>query len=136
MTAAMHTRDAQRVHATGNCYSLTCSCGPDDRPQSVELRRAYAYVRAHLLVCMSEVNRTRERLSAFAATSGLDLAAIFVEDGTRSAAAFGRLLDAVVRDQVEVVLLPSMLHLMTLGSPRCIRTYFEVATGAQVLALP
>jgi hypothetical protein len=136
MTAAMRTRDAQREHATGNCYSLTCSCGPDDHRQSVELPRTYAYVRPHLLVCRSEINRTRERLSAFATTSGLDLAPIFVEDGTRSPAAFARLLDAVIQDRVEVVLLPSMLHLMTLGSPRCIRNYFEVATGAQVLALP
>lgn len=136
MTAAMRTRDAQRVQVTGNCDSLTSRCGPDDRHQSVELPRAYAYVRPHLLVCKSEVNRTKERLSAFATTSGLDLAAIFVEDGTRSPAAFGRLVDAVIRDQVEVVLLPSMLHLMTLGSPRCIRNYFEAATGARVLALP
>ena len=136
MTAVMRTRDAPPVHATGTCYSLSCNCGPDADRQSVELPRAYAYVRAHLLVCKSEVNRTKERLSAFATTSALDLAAIFVEEGTRSPAAFGRLLDAVIRDQVEVVLLPSMLHLTTLGSPRCIRTYFEVATGARVLALP
>ncbi|TDO29490.1 hypothetical protein EV643_14811 [Kribbella sp. VKM Ac-2527] len=87
-------------------------------------------------MCTSEVNRTKERLTRFAAASNLELAAIFVEEDTRSPAAFGRLLDAVIRDQVEVVLLPSMLHLIVLGDPGHIKDYFEAATGARVVTMP
>ncbi|TDX03331.1 hypothetical protein [Kribbella sp. VKM Ac-2566] len=136
MTTAVRTRDLQRVHPAGTCYSLSCNCDPEDRGQQSEHPRACAYLREHLLMCTSEVNRTKERLTQFAATSDLELAAIFVEEGTRSPAAFGRLLDTVVRDQIERVLLPSMLHFAVLGSPGRIRDYFEAATGAQVLTMP
>jgi hypothetical protein len=136
MTATVvRTPDGQRVHASGTCYSLCCACGPDDRRQSVVRPRAYAYLREHLLVCASEVNRTKERLANFATGSDLDLAAVFVEEDARRPAAFGRLLDAVIRDEVGVVLLPSMLHLMVLGSPGHIKDYFEAATGARVITM-
>jgi hypothetical protein len=136
MTATLvRIPDGQRLHASGACYSLHCGCRPDDRRQQVERPRAYAYLREHLLVCTSEVNRTKERLTHFAATSNLELAATFVEEDQRQPAAFGRLLDAVIRDEVEVVLLPSILHLMALGSPRHIKDYFEAATGARVITM-
>src|SRR5690349_3815027 len=114
------------AHRDGTCYQLNCACRRDQRsPQPQAQRvRAYAYLRAHLLVCTSEVNRTKERLTQFAASSDFELAATFVEQDVRSPATFGRMLDAAIRDEVEVVLLPSMLHLMALGSPRNIRAYF------------
>jgi hypothetical protein len=117
------------------CYSLSCNCSPENRGQQSERPRAYAYLCAHLLVCTSQVNRTKERLTQFAMTSDLELAAIFVEEDTRSPAAFGRLLDAVMRDQVEMVLLPSMLHFAVLASSNHIKDYFEAATGARVVSV-
>lgn len=117
------------------CCSLSCSCGPDQRRKAVDVPRAYAYLCEELLVCRSEVNRTKERLAQFAASSNVELAAVFVGQDIRSSAAFGRLFEAVVRDQVRVVLVPSTLHLMVLGSPRHIKEYFEAATGAKVIAV-
>ncbi|MGW6200757.1 hypothetical protein ACWF0M_31740 [Kribbella sp. NPDC055110] len=90
---------------------------------------------ANLLICTSEVNRAKERLNAFAKASGFELAGIFVEEDPRRPDAFGRLLDAVMRDQVKVVLLPSLLHLMVLGSPGRIQEYFEAATEARIITL-
>ena len=132
---------SQRREAGGQstyhlCYSLTCNCGPEQRRKDVELPRAYAYLCEELLVCRSEVNRTKERLARLAASSNLELAAVFVGEDIRSSAAFGRLFEAVVRDHVRVVLVPSALHLMVLGSPRRIKEYFEAATGASVIAMP
>jgi hypothetical protein len=86
-------------------------------------------------VCTSEVNRTKEHLTAFAKTSGLELAATFVEDDPRRPLlAFERFFHAVMRDQVKVVLVPSLLHLVALGSPR-MKEYFEATTQAQVQVL-
>jgi hypothetical protein len=115
--------------------SLLRSSGPEQRRKQVALPRAYAYLCEELLVCRSEVNRTKERLARFAASSNLELAAVFVGQDTRSTAAFGRLLEAVLRDQVKVVLVPSVLHLMVLGSPRRIKKYFEAATEARVITM-
>ncbi|WP_410790551.1 hypothetical protein [Kribbella sp. C-35] len=117
-------------------HSYLCSCGPEQRRKPVELPRAYAYLCEELLVCRSEVNRAKERLARFATSSDLELAAVFVGQDTRSTAGFGRLLEAVIRDQVKVVLVPSVLHLMVLGSPRRIKEYFEAATEAQVITMP
>jgi hypothetical protein len=53
--------NGQRVHAADTCYSFYCYCLPRDRRQHEQRLRAYAYVRAHLLGCGSEVTRTKER---------------------------------------------------------------------------
>jgi hypothetical protein len=129
-------READGQAAYHLCYSLTCNCGPEQRRKEVELPRAYAYLCEELLVCRSEVNRTKDRLARFAAGSNLELAAVFVGEDIRSSAAFGRLFEAVIRDKVRVVLVPSLLHLMVLGSPGRIKEYFEAATGARVIAMP
>lgn len=135
-TVRRPTIDERRGHTADTCYSFYCHCLPEDRRPQKQLPRAYAYVRAHLLVCTSEVDRTKERLSAFAKTSGLELAATFVEeDPRRPLLAFERLFQAVMRDHVPVVILPSLLHLMALGSPKHIREYFESTTEAQVVIL-
>lgn len=73
------------------------------------------------------------RLESFTKLAGYDLAAVFVEEIDSPLVAFGRLLQAVIQDQVEYVVIPSMLHFMTLGSPNNIKGYFEAATGARVI---
>jgi hypothetical protein len=87
-------------------------------------------------VCTSEVSRTKEGLTAFANASGFELAAVFVEeDPRRPLQAFERFFHAVMRDRVKVVLLPSLLHLMVLGSPGRIQKYFEAVTEARVISV-
>jgi hypothetical protein len=81
------------------------------------------------------VTRTRERLAAYAADAELELAATFVEEDWLRLSAFERLFQATIRDQVEVVLLPSILHFTVLGSPRWIKPSFETITGARIVAM-
>lgn len=85
---------------------------------------------------VAEVNRTKERMVQFAADTGLELVGTFVEEDPRRPAAFERLFQAVVSDEIEIVILPSLLHMMVLGSPMHIKDYFEAATGAQVVTVP
>ena len=126
----------RRTHAAGTCYSFYCYCLPGGRPEPAPPARAYAYVQAHLLACTTEVDLTKGRLTRFATDSGIELAATFVEENQRRReAAFERLFQAVIRDQVEIVIVPSLLHLMVLGSPGHIKGYFEAATGAHVMAM-
>ena len=103
----------------------------------VERQRAYAYMRRHLLMYDSELEQARERISYFAETAGYELAAVFVEeiDTWPVPVAFERLLQAIVLDKAEVVILPSMLHFLVLGTPQHIRQYFESATGAKVVCI-
>lgn len=98
-------------------------------------QRAYAYMRKHLLMFDSEVAATKRRLAYFAEQSSVDLTAVFVEEIQTWPTAFERFLQAVVKDEVELVILPSMLHFAVLGSPSRIKYYFERATGARVITL-
>ncbi|TCC18678.1 hypothetical protein [Kribbella sindirgiensis] len=125
----------QRGHTGGNCYSLTCNCEPADRKQAVRGPRAYAYVCGPLLICQPQVTRTRQQLASYAADAGLELAAVFVEEDWQCLSAFERLFHATIRDQVDVVLLPSMLHFTALGSPRSIKPSFEAVTGARIVTM-
>ena len=123
------------VDTSGNCFSLTCNCRRDDRKQAANRTRAYAYVSGPLLICQPEVTRTRECLTTYAADAGLQLVAVFVEDDWLCLSAFERLFQATIRDQVEVILLPSMLHFMILGSPGSIKLSFEAVTGARIVTM-
>ncbi|MGW5188952.1 hypothetical protein ACWEOO_06840 [Kribbella sp. NPDC004138] len=134
-TAGQRAR-RRRIHTAGNCYSLTCNCEPADRKQAAKRPRAYAYMCGPLLICQPEVTRTRQLLTAYAASAGLELAAIFVEEDWLCLSAFERLLQATIRDKVEIILLPSMLHFSVLGSPRSIKPSFEAVTGARVVTMP
>jgi hypothetical protein len=125
----------RRVHTAGNCYSLTCNCGRDDRKQVGRRPRAYAYLCVPLLICQPQVARSRERLATYAVDAGLELAAAFIEEDWLCLSAFERLFQATIRDKVEVILLPSMLHFTVLGSPRSIKSSFEVVTGARVVTI-
>jgi hypothetical protein len=99
----------------------------------IELPRAYAYARKHLLMYQPVFALAKLHLESFAKVTGYDLAAVFVEEINSPNAAFGQLLNAVIQDEVEYVILPSMLHFMTIGSPNNTRKYFEAATGARVI---
>jgi hypothetical protein len=107
----------------------------DNGESKVEAQQAYAYLRRHLLMFESEVNRTKQRLTYFAVESGFELSATFVEEVETGPLAFERLLQAVIRDKVEVVILPSMLHFAVLGAPTHVKDYFEAATEARVVTI-
>ncbi len=77
----------------------------------------------------------KERLGYFADEAGYELAGVFIEEIQTVPVAFQRLVEAVVLDKVEFVIIPTMLHFMTLGSPNHIRQHFEAATGAKVLTV-
>lgn len=115
--------------------ALTVASGIDLVPTQVERQRAYAYARKHLLMVEAEVSHTKERLTSFARESGLELAAIFIEQIETRPSAFERMLRAVIRDKVEVVILPSMLHFAVLGAPTNVKQYFEAASGARVVTM-
>ncbi|MGW6197273.1 hypothetical protein ACWF0M_14115 [Kribbella sp. NPDC055110] len=135
-SAAKQSARSRRVHTAGNCYSLTCNCEPADRKQAVKGPRAYAYVCGPLLICQPQITRIREHLTTYAADAGLELAAVFVEDDWLCLSAFERLFEATIRDQVDIILLPSMLHFTALGSPRWIKPSFEAVTGARIMTMP
>ncbi|MET9317237.1 hypothetical protein ABZX12_35925 [Kribbella sp. NPDC003505] len=126
----------RRVHTAGTCYSLTCNCRRDNRKQVATRPRAYAYLCMPLLICKPQVTRSRERLATYAADAGLELAAVFIEEDWLCLSAFERLFHATIRDKVEVILLPSLLHFTVLGSPRSIKSSFEAVTGARVITIP
>lgn len=90
-------------------------------------------MRKHLLMDELEVVNTKQRLAYFADQSGYELAAIFIEEIQTWPVAFERLLEAVIRDNVEVVILPSMLHFAVLGAPNNVKKYFESAAEARVV---
>ncbi|MEU4295385.1 hypothetical protein AB0E63_44800 [Kribbella sp. NPDC026596] len=122
---------------SGSGYSLFGSDSTTrsgDGKTKTERQRAYAYMRKHLLMFDAEVSRTKQRLEYFAEQSDLELAAVFIEEIQTYPAAFERFLQAVIQDDVKVVLLPSLLHFAVLGSPNHIKEFFEAATGAKVLS--
>lgn len=61
------------------------------------------------------------------------MATIFTEEVETSPSAFEALIDAVIRDEVTAVVIPSMLHLAILSAPAAIKAHFEHATGARVM---
>jgi hypothetical protein len=124
------------VTVSGSGYSLFGSCSTTHSAAGetkVERQRAYAYLRKHLLMFESEVDRTKERLAYLANEADLELAAVFVEEVETWPAAFERFVQAIVQDKVEIVLLPSLLHFAVLGAPNDVKDYFEAATGARVV---
>jgi hypothetical protein len=106
-----------------------------DGETTVERRRAYAYMRKHLLMFDSEVNRTKARLAYFADQADLELAAVFVEELETWPSAFERLVEAVILDKVEVVLLPNLWHFAVLGTPGEVKSHFEATSGARVVTV-
>ncbi|TCC36493.1 recombinase family protein [Kribbella speibonae] len=105
------------------------------RTPAPERQRAYGYLRKDLLPVESEVNRTKERIDRFAKTSGYEIAAVFVEECGKwpHPVAFERLVQAIFRDRVEVVIVPSLVHFAGLGSFNSFKEHFEAATQARVV---
>jgi hypothetical protein len=91
------------------------------------------YVRAHLLMTPAELVGIKDQLVAFAAAEGYTLGRVFTEHAHTVPEAFRELVDAVIRDKVEAVVVPSLHHLGVLGSPLQVKDDVEFGTGARVL---
>src|SRR5690242_10027903 len=97
--------------------------------------RVYGYLCSQILVCATEVSRTRDALTGFAERSGLCLAATFVEEDLRRPVAFERLFHAALSYDVSLILIPSLLHLAVLGPPDSIKGHFEEGAGVRVVTM-
>ena len=91
------------------------------------------YLRKHLLMTDEELDDTKERLAHFAHVEGFAMGLIFIEEVQTAPRAFQALIEAVIRDEVAAVVIPSMLHLAVLSAPTAIRDHFEHATGARIM---
>ena len=71
----------------------------------------------------------------FARAEGFTMGVIFVEHPGTWPTAFEALIEAVNRQKVTAVALPSLFHFAAFGVPTDIRDSFERATGARVLVI-
>jgi hypothetical protein len=93
------------------------------------------YLRKHLLMTGAEVRDAKERLAYLAGVEGFKLDEVYIEEIETWPAAFERLVDAAASDELNAVLLPSMLHFAVLGPHADIKRYFEHLTRTRVLAV-
>lgn len=93
----------------------------------------FAYVRAHLLMSETELSDLKKDLAAFARTEGFTLRTIYVEQVESVPAAFQALMEAVRREDVKTVLVPSLHHLAVVGEPLAMKEHLEHHTSAKVL---
>lgn len=93
------------------------------------------YLHRGLMVTEDQVEAGKQELAMFAWAEGFSMGVIFVEHAGIWPAAFEALIEAVNRQRVTAVALPSLFHFATFGVPTDIRDSFERATGARVLVV-
>lgn len=98
-----------------------------------ELRVAVGYIQAHLLMTEIEIAETKERIADCAAQSEYQLRQVYVEQANSVPTAFRELIEAIARESVAAVVVPSALHLVALGIPAAIAHHLERITGARLL---
>ncbi|MFI5710571.1 hypothetical protein [Kribbella sp. NPDC051620] len=94
---------------------------------------AVAYIGAHVLAAEYELPSLKRAIADFASGRGLILFMTYVEDASTAPAAFGELVSDVWRDDVKTVIMPSVVHLATLGNPLVIKAQLESHIGGRVL---
>jgi hypothetical protein len=115
--------------------STTASVVGEMKTDDAKPQRALGYLRKHLLMTGAEVRDAEERLAYFARVEGFKLDEVYIEEIETWPAAFERLVDAAASDELNAVLLPSMLHFAVLGPHADIKRYFEHLTRTRVLAV-
>ncbi|WP_329481528.1 hypothetical protein OG558_03415 [Kribbella sp. NBC_01510] len=93
------------------------------------------YLHRGLMVTEDQVEAGKQELAMFARAEGFTMGVIFVEHAGTWPAAFEALIEAVNRQKVTAVALPSLFHFAAFGVPTDIRDSFERATGARVLVI-
>jgi hypothetical protein len=83
------------------------------------------YVRAHLLMTAAELVQIKDQLVTFAQAEGFTLGKVYTEHAHTFPAAFEALVQAVRRDEVRAVVVPSLQHLGVLGAPQKVKEGVE-----------
>jgi hypothetical protein len=92
------------------------------------------YVRADALSCAEELAAATDAIAAFASAEGFTLGTVYTERDAAESAAFHALLDEVKRTDVRAVVVPTMHHLGSVGTPAAMRQHLEFHQ-AHVLAV-
>ncbi|MGH3464776.1 MAG: hypothetical protein ACRDP9_25180 [Kribbellaceae bacterium] len=80
-----------------------------------------------------ELAMAKDRLAALAQTEGFALGGVFTECPHTAPAAFLALLEPMKRHESGAVVVPSLRHLASLGSPPTLERYLKRCTGVRVL---
>ena len=83
------------------------------------------YVRADALSCAEELAAATDSLAAFASAEGFTLGTVYTERDAAESAAFNALLEEVKRSGVRAVVVPTMNHLGSVGTPTAMRQHLE-----------
>jgi hypothetical protein len=83
------------------------------------------YVRADALSCAEELAAATDSLVAFASAEGFTLGTVYTERDAAESAAFNALLEEVKRTEVRAVVVPTMNHLGSVGTPTAMRQHLE-----------
>ena len=83
------------------------------------------YVRADALSCAEELAAATDSLAAFASAEGFILGTVYTERDAAESAAFNALLEEVKRSDVRAVVVPTMNHLGSVGTPAAMRQHLE-----------
>ncbi|TCC51874.1 hypothetical protein E0H73_40655 [Kribbella pittospori] len=83
------------------------------------------YVRADALSCAEELAAATDSLVAFASAGGYTLGTVYTERDAAESTAFHALLEEVKRSGVHAVVVPTMNHLGTVGTPAATQQHLE-----------
>ncbi|MEU6795518.1 hypothetical protein ABZ907_27820 [Nonomuraea wenchangensis] len=109
--------------------------GPVAHPGSAQPPRplAVGYVRLRPGPGTAERDHLAESLRGFAARAGLDLVDIYTDEHAYRRPAFGELLQALCRPEVNAVIIPTTEHLSEFdGIYQAMRALIEIETSADV----
>jgi DNA invertase Pin-like site-specific DNA recombinase len=83
------------------------------------------YVRADALSCAEELAAATDSLAEFAYAEGYTLGTVYTERDAAQSAAFNALLDEVKRTDVRAVVVPTLQHLGSVGTPAAMQQHLE-----------
>ena len=88
------------------------------------------YVRADALSCAEELAAATDSLVAFASAEGFTLGTVYTERDAAESAAFNALLEEVKRTEVRAVVVPTMNHLGSVGTPAAMLEFHQAKVRA------
>ncbi|MEV0627296.1 hypothetical protein [Nonomuraea wenchangensis] len=134
----MTTQHAAPEPVIGKGFRAARRAGPVTHPGSAQPSRplAVGYVRLRPGSDTAERDHLPESLRGFAARAGLDLVDIYTDRHAYRRPAFGELLQALCRPEVNTVIIPTPEHLSEFdGIYQAMRALIEIETGADVLVM-
>ncbi|MFG1615081.1 hypothetical protein ACGFI3_20160 [Nonomuraea wenchangensis] len=134
----MSTQHAVPEPVIGKGFRAARGTGPVTHPGSAQPSRplAVGYVRLRPGPDTAECDNLAESLRGFAARVGLDMVDIYTDRHAYRRPAFGELLQALCRPEVNAVIIPTPEHLSEFdGIYQAMRALIEIETGADVLVM-